>query len=142
MTDAEDGEVRYGKPSVRFSKDFLDKRVSDLLIDSRVEKAEAKPTEALRSISEATEQLVYDDHELDHKLKGFIGPAATALVVAQVLIMNLGFFLYVAISFGAKRIPDSAVMIAFLTTSTAEVVGLALVVTRYLFPEKGAGWNG
>ncbi|WP_146001677.1 hypothetical protein [Corynebacterium ulcerans] len=55
--------------------------------------------------------------------------------------MNLAFWLYAALGFAKGSIPSDSVMIAFLTTSTAQIIGLALVVTRYLFPEKGVGWN-
>lgn len=100
------------------------------------------PEEDTQNLDDQLAQLVYDDHKLDHNLKGFLGPAVTALVVGQVVVMNLAFMLYVAICFALGETPNNAVVIAYLTTSTAEVIGLALVVTRYLFPEKGANWNG
>lgn len=100
------------------------------------------PEEDTQNLDEQLAQLVFDDHELDHRLKAFLGPAVTVLVVGQVLVMNLAFMLYIAICFALKEAPNNAVVIAYLTTSSAEVIGLALVVTRYLFPEKGPKWNG
>ncbi|PLV99033.1 hypothetical protein BRL53_07295 [Corynebacterium ulcerans] len=99
------------------------------------------PERAYKSLGKKIEALKYDDHELDFKLKSFIGPTVTWLMLAQVTVMNLAFWLYAALGFAKGSIPSDSVMIAFLTTSTAQIIGLALVVTRYLFPEKGVGWN-
>ena len=93
------------------------------------------------SLQDRVNELWFYDHVLDYQLKKFLGPLIGGLVAGQVLLMNLGFLLYIAIRFTQKQPPDSTVVIAYLTTSTAEVVGLALVVTRYLFPERGTSWD-
>ncbi|MEJ6013306.1 hypothetical protein WG936_05575 [Corynebacterium sp. H127] len=55
--------------------------------------------------------------------------------------MNLGFFTYATIQVVVRHqaLPEN-VIIAWLTTSIVQVVGLATVVAKYLFPAEGSNW--
>lgn len=110
-------------------------------IDGSIQPAKAEKPSDTRSLESELVALRYSDHQLDYKLKKFLGPAVTALVVSQVVLMNLCFILYVVISFAFQTAPNPTVVVTYLGTSTAEVIGLAIVVTRYLFPERGADWT-
>lgn len=86
--------------------------------------------------------LKISDHELDLKLKSSIGTFARRAVVGQLIVTNFGFAMYfICTTWGLhSEIPES-VIIAWLTTTVVEIVGITLVVTKYLFPESGNNWN-
>lgn len=109
--------------------------------EAQVEKAKEDPPETSTNIDQLLKDLVYKDHRLDHDLKKRLGSWIPGMMLGQIILMNVIFMGYlVAVMFTGLEL-DATVFIAYITTAFAEVVGLALVVTRYLFPEGGAGWN-
>ena len=98
-----------------------------------------------RSLSRQQRQLAdlrLNDHKLDTGLKNLIGRGATIAMFTQLILANGGFAAYIYWMQWVKsiQVPD-AVMIGWLTATFVEVVGLVLVVAKYIFPSTGNNWN-
>lgn len=62
---------------------------------------------------------------------------AVSLVLAFSVV---GIFTYLLLSFFKKeQMPDSAVLITWLSSTVVEVIGIMYVIARYLFPQHGIG---
>lgn len=86
--------------------------------------------------------LKREDHEADLTLKKKIGNYAVGAVVGQLVAANLAFGVYLGWMQWQAQLPVPAeVIIAWLSTTVVEVVGIVLVVTKYLFPDGGNDWN-
>ena len=61
--------------------------------------------------------------------------------VSLVLFFSVGgIFTYLLLSFLKKeQMPDSAVLITWLSSTVVEVIGIMYVIARYLFPQSGIG---
>lgn len=100
-----------------------------------------KSRDSLRDYSAELAKLRFEDHKYDAQLKKDLGSSVIALFQWQMFLMNLGFFTYAAIQVISRHqsLPEN-VIIAWLTTSIVQVVGLATVVAKYLFPAEGSNW--
>lgn len=96
----------------------------------------------LGDYSEKLNDLRIADHELDSRLKKKIGEGVLKLLVAQLVVMDVVFVAYAItqVLFRGSELSD-AVLIAWITTTIAQVIGLATVVAKYLFPGSGSNWT-
>ncbi len=74
------------------------------------------------------------DYEQDVELKKTYARTLLCIMVGQLVIADIGFFLYA--TFGVNWKVDTSVIQAWLAATVFEVIGIALVVTRYLFPRR------
>lgn len=74
------------------------------------------------------------DKQQDVELKGSYGWGLLALMFMQVLMANVVFLLYAAL--GQKWDVPPSVVQAWLAATVVEVIGIATVVVRYLFPSR------
>lgn len=117
----------------------------DNLIASAVEPAtasdDATPERSLRKTAYDLDRLRLRDHRLDYALKKALGRWAIRLLAAQMVITNAGCIAYgyVVVDRGGD-IPTEA-LIGWMSATIVEIVALALVVAKYLFPESGNNWN-
>lgn len=72
--------------------------------------------------------------EQDVKLKGFYAYFLPAVMVGQLAAADAGFFLYA--HFGRSWDIEASIMHVWLGSTVVEVIGIVLVVTRYLFPRR------
>src|SRR5687767_5695675 len=75
-----------------------------------------------------------EDFEQDIKLKRFYGFGLPFIMTAQVLIADVGFFLYA--HYGVEWKVEASVMHVWLAATVIEVIAVVLVVTQYLFPKR------
>lgn len=63
------------------------------------------------------------------------------VVVAVVLFLSaIGIGVYLWASFWVRQeMPDSSVLITWLSSTVVEVIGIMYVIARYLFPQSGTG---
>ncbi|NLE80481.1 MAG: hypothetical protein GX610_13015 [Rhodococcus sp.] len=118
---------------------------ADLMISGAAPSTAGAVTQSELSLTkhvEALHKLKLDDHALDYQLKKQIGTFSRCAVIAQLVVTNLGFIAYFAcMTWGLHREIPAQVMIAWLSTTTIEIIGIVLVVTKYLFPDSGNNWN-
>jgi hypothetical protein len=99
------------------------------------------PEQSLKETTESIDKLRLKDHQLDHQLKKWLGFGAVGVLGLQMTITNVACVLYgVVIVKRGDPIPDAA-LVAWTSSTIVEIVALALVVTKYLFPESGNNWN-
>ncbi|MBP1161162.1 MULTISPECIES: hypothetical protein [unclassified Rhodococcus (in: high G+C Gram-positive bacteria)] len=79
------------------------------------------------------------NREQDIKLRKRLALWSTIFVGAQLLMSNVFFGVYLFVN---RENPDSQVMIAWLTASVVEVIGILLVIARSLFPVKNGNGQG
>lgn len=72
--------------------------------------------------------------EQDVKLKGFYAYFLPTIMVLQLAAADVGFFLYA--HWGVNWVIDTTIMHVWLGATVVEVIGIVLVVTRYLFPRR------
>jgi hypothetical protein len=75
---------------------------------------------------------------LDLALRQTLGVVAVGLMVAQLVVANVGFFIYG--NANNWEIPTGA-LAAWLSATVVEVIGIVALVARYLFPEGGPRRN-
>ncbi|MDP9066728.1 MAG: hypothetical protein M3N53_00065 [Actinomycetota bacterium] len=73
----------------------------------------------------------------DLELKEKYGNWLLTIMIAQLVVADLGFFFYGF--FGVGWNVASSVMHVWLVSTVVEVIGVVLVVTQYLFPNRDAG---
>jgi hypothetical protein len=73
----------------------------------------------------------------DLELKERYGNRLLGLVTFQLAVADFVFVLYLVI--GVHWRPPAGVMYVWLSTTLVELVGVATVVTRYLFPRRDSG---
>jgi len=78
------------------------------------------------------------DHRLDLHLKRVIGYGAIGAAGAQIVLSNIVFAYYV---WWREAELSGQVVVAWYTGVVVEVIGILLVVTRYIFPGRGSSWN-
>ncbi|WPF66391.1 MULTISPECIES: hypothetical protein [unclassified Corynebacterium] len=97
---------------------------------------------SLASYSEELNKLKIEDHRLDSRLKKVLGYGIPILVLLQLIVMDIVFIGYAYIQVIDRSLPLSdSIIIAWITTTIAQVIGLAMVVTKYLFPGAGSNWT-
>lgn len=92
------------------------KAVSDELVERKVDAATRKADQT---------------HKFREKFFGTVSWAVLGTLVASVVVM----LLYLCSEWGQL---DAAVLIAFNSAVVVQVIGLAYIVAKYLFPEGGA----
>jgi hypothetical protein len=100
------------------------------------------PTGAVGPTGPTGPQAVEDELEharrrnarTDSRLREALGYGAIAAAGSQLLSANVGFYLYAAHKHW--DIP-SEVVIGWLGATVAQIVGIVLVIAKYLFPEGG-----
>jgi hypothetical protein len=99
--------------------------------------ARADPPPELRDeLDHASKQADLERKLADLRLSKVVGYGALALMTAQVIVADTAFFLY---GFGNDwKIPSSAID-AWLAAAVIQVIGVVLVITRYLFPTGQGG---
>jgi hypothetical protein len=87
-------------------------------------------------------KLRMEDHLLDTRLKKLIGRIAILAMIVQLACTNIGFAAYMIWMqwISGSAIPQ-AVMIGWFSSTFVEIVGLVLVVAKYIFPSTGNNWN-
>jgi len=104
----------------------------------RVEREVARadpPPEPKDKLDQDRRKVGVDRAKADLKLSKVVGYGALGLMAAQVLIADTAFFLY---GFNNDWNIPAAAMDAWLAAAVIQVVGVVLVITRYLFPGSGA----
>ncbi len=119
-----------GGPSERPDEPTLEQltEAKDLARKSREKGAEVQP------ITELPPDTVQRDYEQDIKLKRMYGRTLLTVMTVQLGVADLLFFLYAV--FGLRWAIQTSVMQTWLAATVVEVIGIALVVTRYLFPRR------
>lgn len=111
----------------------------------RLKRGRKKPQinfHSLDSYEGTLAELRFEDHKYDSLLKKRLGNGILILLFFQVFAMNVGFIGYAVVEvFYRERSLPEAMIIAWLTTSIVQVVGLATVVAKYLFPGAGSNWT-
>lgn len=116
---------------------------NDLLknLELRRKSKDSTPGASLKKKTKDLDALRLEDHKLDHNLKRTIGYGVFGVLIAQVLITNVACVIYgITIVRAGGDVPTEA-LIAWMGATIVEVIALALVVTKYLFPEAGNDWN-
>lgn len=72
--------------------------------------------------------------EQDVRLKGFYAYFLLAIMLGQLVVADAGFFFYADV--GKRWAVDASIMHVWLGATVVEVIGIVLVVTRYLFPRR------
>jgi hypothetical protein len=88
----------------------------------------------LQSLPSRMEHLRTTDYEQDIQLKKIYALVLLSGLGIQLVIANAAFFLYGFVGVDWKIDPN--VMQVWLAATVVEVVGVVLVVTRYLFPRR------
>jgi len=78
--------------------------------------------------------LKAENRKQDMELRKRLATWAIAFVGMQLLVSNWFFYIFID---NNKVAPSSEVMIAWLSASVIEVIGILLVIARSLFPVKG-----
>lgn len=73
------------------------------------------------------------DYSQDIRLKRFYGYFLPSIMIGQLLIADLGFFLYAV---GVDWDVETSVMHVWLGATVIEVIAVVVIVTRYLFPRR------
>lgn len=97
------------------------------------DEAAGNPAESLDGATplETFEELQRQDFKQDIDLKARYADAILKMLAGQVLIANLIFAVYLYLN----NSPESEVMVAWLASVVVEVIGVAVIVTKYLFSE-------
>lgn len=95
--------------------------------------AEESTSEALEAVKLRTQNLKLDQRQQDMGLRKALAYWAVFFVCVQLLAANVFFGIY--LGHNAVK-PDTAVMIAWLTSTVVEVIGILWVIARSLFPFK------
>lgn len=99
---------------------------------------QVEPTRSLTKRTKELDELRMADHQLDLTLKRVIGYGAPLALAIQLVIVNV--VLITAIKLELLNFSDR-LAIAWLTSTIVEVIGVVLVVAKYLFPGTGSRWN-
>lgn len=87
----------------------------------------------------AFDALKHSDQKQDQSLKKIYALSALVGVGIQLLIADAAFFWYLRDASGAV---PGAVMDVWLGATVVQVIGIILVITRYLFPPRGRSDDG
>jgi hypothetical protein len=114
------------------------KRVTEAAVDrveakTRVAEAEARTAEARVRSAEIAADQAKDDRELRKKIANKVFVAA----VVQVILADVGFAIYATTRGWSNVRPGT--MNAWLGAAVVQVVAVALVIARSLFPAKSPG---
>ena len=79
------------------------------------------------------DNLRKEDIKSDIALKRMYARWMLGLMTAQIVIADVGFFLY---GFGVEWRVDAPVMHVWLVSTVVEVIGVVFGISRYLFPRR------
>jgi len=135
------GEVPPPDPSASQLADLFIRRARDAARAGRPGEIQQKEHQDAKSQSLAgraadLDDLRMQDHKTDLLLKKVIGFGAATALAIQLAVVNL--VLVIMYCFGDLT---EKLAIAWVSGMTVEVVGVVLVVAKYLFPETGTNWN-
>jgi hypothetical protein len=85
----------------------------------------------------SAEEMVVEGARFDHWLKKIFGRVILLVVIAQIISANVLIFFHMAFGFGAGV--ESTVIIAWISGTVVESIGLMAIVTSYLFPANKPG---
>lgn len=108
----------------------LDRERSAATAKSVLARADS-PLEPKDKLDEDSRKIDLARKEADLRLSKVVGYGALMLMAAQLTVADSAFFLYG--EGNAWKIP-AAVINAWLAAVVIEVIGVVLVITRYLFP--------
>lgn len=104
-----------------------------------------------RSSKESEDVFNYDDErnrakiaklKNDNEMRKAFFAWASKLTVAIITINSVLFAIYMAVhAWGVHPVPES-VMLAWVTSTIVEVLGIVAIIARYLFPGKGSSLLG
>lgn len=77
------------------------------------------------------DEILVENQRFDHSLKKQFGRVILWLVIAQVALANVMIFAH--FFFGAGKDVEASVMIAWISGTVVEAIGLMAIVTKYLF---------
>jgi hypothetical protein len=84
-------------------------------------------------------EIVLADHHLDVQLKSMVARGALWAMIGQLVVADTVFVLYAGLGRG-WNVPGE-VMLGWLTATVVEIIGVVVVVARYLFPKDGHQWS-
>lgn len=80
------------------------------------------------------EKLKADREEQSNKLRDKVATKSLKFVTWQLVVTNVVVFGYVFFSFWFNHAVPSNVMVAWMTSTFVEIIGILWVITRSLFP--------
>jgi hypothetical protein len=84
-------------------------------------------------------EIVLADHHLDVQLKSMVARGALWAMIGQLVVADTVFVLYAGL--GRDWNVPGEVMLGWLTATVVEIIGVVVVVARYLFPKDGHQWS-
>lgn len=96
------------------------------------------PTGA-QAVQEELNRAQRRDVRTDSHLRAALGYGSVIAAALQLVSANIAFYIY-AIHEHWKLPPE--VMIGWLGATVAQIVGIVLVIAKYLFPDGGGGTSG
>ena len=90
--------------------------------------------ESMAAIRLRIEKLKADREEQSNKLREKVATKSLKFVTWQLVVTNVVVFGYVFFSFWFNHSVPSNVMVAWMTSTFVEIIGILWVITRSLFP--------
>lgn len=90
--------------------------------------------ESMAAIRLHIEKLKADREEQSNKLRDEVATKSLKFVTWQLVVTNVVVFGYVFFSFWFNHAVPSNVMVAWMTSTFVEIIGILWVITRSLFP--------
>ena len=90
--------------------------------------------ESMAAIRLRIEKLKADREEQSNKLREKVATKSLKFVTWQLVVTNVVVFGYVFFSFWFNHSVPSNVMVAWMTSTFGEIIGILWVITRSLFP--------
>lgn len=90
--------------------------------------------ESMAAIRLRIEKLKADREEQSNKLRDEVATKSLKFVTWQLVVTNVVVFGYVFFSFWFNHAVPSNVMVAWMTSTFVEIIGILWVITRSLFP--------
>lgn len=87
-----------------------------------------------QAVEEELHRAARRNARTDSRLREFLGYGAVFAAGAQFVVADVAFYIYGA--HADWRIPPE-VMIGWLGATVAQIIGIVLVIAKYLFPEGG-----
>ncbi|OII27569.1 hypothetical protein [Frigoribacterium sp. MCBA15_019] len=85
------------------------------------------------------EEVVLADHDLDVRLKALVARWSVGAMIGQLVVADGVFVLYAWL--GRDWDIEPAVILGWLSATVVEVIGIVVIVARYLFPKDGHRWS-
>jgi len=85
------------------------------------------------------DEVVLADHDLDVRLKSIVARWSVGAMVGQLAVADAVFVLYAWLGVDWKIEPE--VILGWLSATVVEVIGIVVIVARYLFPKDGHVWS-